>query len=124
MDPRTADVDDEANLLRERKTGHAIDNFVEAFAVEKLHGDEGRVALVAELKDGDNIGVAEIACRASFGIEAFEMLRIFGKAGGQSFERDDAVDERVAGLVNDTHGALAHFGNNFEFAEFLHCLLG
>jgi hypothetical protein len=52
------------------------------------------------------------------------MVRVFRKAGGESFQSDNAVNEGVAGLVDDTHGALTHFGNNFEFAELLHRVLG
>ncbi len=46
---RAANVDDEANLLRERQVWTAIEDSVEAFAGQELHGDKGRVTFVTEL---------------------------------------------------------------------------
>ena len=121
---RAANVHDEAEFLRKGQIRHAVDDFVEALAAQELHGDERRVAFMPELVDGDNVGVAQAAGGAGLRIKALEVLGIFGEASGKGLERDGAVDKRVAGLVHDTHRALADLTDDFEFAELLDHLRG
>ncbi len=115
-----ANVDDEANLLREWQVWTAIEDFVEAFAGQKLHGDEGSVPFVAQLVDGDDVGMLKAASRTRFRVEALQKIGVVGKTGSECFEGDNAVNEGVAGLIDDTHGALADLLNDFEFAELPH----
>src|ERR1700730_6627036 len=68
--------------------------------------------------------MAQIARRAGFGIEPFEMVGVGRKAGGECFKCNDAIDKRITSLVDHTHGTLAKLGNNLEFAELLHGSLG
>ncbi len=64
-----ANVDDEADLLRERQARTAIEDFVEAFTGQELHGDEGGVAFVPELINGDDVGMLKTSRGARFGVE-------------------------------------------------------
>src|ERR1700726_4765783 len=79
---------------------------------------------MAQLINGDDVGVPQAAGGSRFGIEPLQMMGIFPEAGGQRLQRYDAINERVARLVDDSHGALSEPGNNLEFAEFFHRPLG
>jgi hypothetical protein len=75
---------------------------------------------MTELIDCDDVGVLETSGGARFGVETFQEIGVICKAGGQCFERDDSVDEGVAGLIDDAHGTLPNLLDDLEFAELLH----
>jgi len=71
---------------------------------------------VAELVDGDDVGMLEGAGGTRFLIEALEKIRLRALAAGDGLQGDEAVNERIAGFIDSAHGAASEFGDDFVFA--------
>ena len=87
--------------------GAAGNNLLDVFAFDEFHGDIGKVAGVAHVVDGDDVGMLKAAGGLRFPIEALKQGRVIGHAGGDGFQGDEAVNYGVAGAINHTHGAVA-----------------
>ena len=105
---RVGDFDgqSEERLVVERASGDAM---LEGRALEKLHGDEGLAFVPADFVDGADVGMVQRGGGARFSAKAFERLRILRKIVGQEFQRDEAAEFGVLGLVDDAHAAAAEF---------------
>ncbi len=72
-------------------------------AVEELH-DEVRVTfLFGDLVNGADVGMVQGRGGAGLAAKAFERLRVVGKFVRQEFERDEAAELQIFGLVDDAH---------------------
>jgi len=89
--------------------GLAGDLMLQGQAIEKFHGDERLLAVLADFVDGADVGVVESGRGAGFAAEAFEGLRVAGEFFGKKFEGDEAAEFRVFGFVDDSHAAAAEF---------------
>ena len=76
-------------------------------ALEKFHGDEG--LLFADFVDGADVGMVQRRSGFGFAPEALQRLGIVGYFIGKKFKRDEAVQARVFGLVDDAHAAATEF---------------
>ena len=66
--------------------------------------------VLADFVDGADVGMVQRRGRAGFAAEALESLRVLGRIVRKKFERDEAAEQRVFRLVNDTHATAAeHF---------------
>jgi len=52
-----------------------------------------------------------------FPVEALQHGRILGDAGGDRFERNQAVDDGITSAVNHAHGTVAQLSKDFIFGE-------
>ena len=85
----------------------AIDDVLQGAAVEKLHGDEALAFMLADFIDGANVRMIQSGSRASFAAEPLERKRIAGQIIRKKFERNEAAELGVLGLVNDSHATAA-----------------
>ena len=107
---------DDASLMREAETvGHFVDDVEladrrkrrivsdqrrERVAIDVLHGDIELTVVVADVVDGDDVGVLEPAGRLSFTHEATAQVLAID---AQEFQRHVAVEHGVAGEVQHPH---------------------
>ncbi len=80
---------------------------VEAPAGDELHGDEVRALILANLIDMDDVGVIEGRGGAGLLEKTPFSLPVGVDFPGDEFQGDEAVELAVAGLVHDSHPALA-----------------
>ena len=89
---------------------------VETSPFDILHGNKRSVIFVAQLVDGDDMGMLESACRTRFLIEALERIGLRTQAARDGLQSDEPADKRVAGFINRAHRPAANFGDDFVFA--------
>ena len=63
--------------------------------------------LLADVVDGADVGMVQGGGGLGFAPEAVQGLRVLGDIVGQEFERDEATERGVFGLVDHTHAAAA-----------------
>ena len=80
---------------------------VERDAVEQLHRDIGKAVGLADIVDGDDIGVGERAGRPGLAQEAADKAEILAEFGLQDLDREDAVDAGIVGAIDVRHRAFA-----------------
>ena len=85
---------------------------LEGYAVEELHGNEGLLAVLADFVDGADVGMIEGGGGARLAAKTLQSLGIAGEIVGQEFERDEAAECGVLGLIDDTHAAAAQLFEN------------
>ena len=83
------------------------DQVPEVAALEELHGHVDEAVLLAEVEDGDDVRVVELGGRLGLALEAAAEVGLGGEGRGDRLDRDEAVQERVLGLVDLAHRALA-----------------
>ena len=109
--PRVGEAERAAHLLHPAQLldeGHRRglpDHVRHRLALDVLHDDVRHAVGVAEVVDGDDVGVRERAGRASLLREALAEL-VRRNVGLQQFDRDESVDRRVAGQEDGPHAAL------------------
>jgi hypothetical protein len=96
--------------------------------VDELHRDVPDAGVLAAVVDRDDIGMRQPARRLRFAAKAREdFLRV---AAGQlirpdGLERDDALDQRIEGIVHDAHRAAPQLAPDLilpKFRKFRHQL--
>jgi len=88
------------------------DSVLQGHTVQKLHGDEGLVAMFTDLVDRADIGMVECRRSTRLPAKAFQCLWVFREFIGQKFQSDEATKLGVLSLVNDTHPTAAELLNN------------
>jgi len=81
--------------------------------VQKLHGDLGLVATLADVVNRADVGMIESGGGTSFTSETFQCLRVSGNVIRQELERNETTELGVLGFVNDAHTADAEL---FDYA--------
>jgi hypothetical protein len=97
---------------------------VEEFAKAEFGGTE-RLAIdefaykvvIADIIDGDDVGVIERGDGAGFLLEALSARRVGGEIGRKDFQCDFACESSVARAVDFSHAAGAERGKDFVRAE-------
>jgi hypothetical protein len=87
--------------------GVAVDAVLERLAIEKFHGDESVALLLTDIVNRADVGMVQGGGGLRFALESRESLRIARDILRQKFQRDEALEARVFGLVNDTHASAA-----------------
>ena len=85
----------------------ARDDTVQGAARDELHDDEIHAFFVADVVDGDDIGVIQGGRGLGFLHEAQLALAVGDPVGRQNLDRDGPLQLRVASLIDDSHAALA-----------------
>jgi hypothetical protein len=92
--------------------GAAGDAVFQRYAVEKFHGNERLLAVLADFIDGANVRMIEGRGSASLAAETLHRLRIARHFVGKEFEGDEAAEVGVFRLVDDAHAATAQLLDN------------
>jgi hypothetical protein len=88
--------------------------------VDELHHDVGELVGLAVVEDANDVGMGQAAGGLGLALEAGQFLLGFGVGGvGQSkgFDRHPAVDDRVVGVVDGSHGTLPQDARDLVLAE-------
>ena len=95
-------------------------------AFQELHGHVGHALGLADVVDGDDVRMVQPPGRARLLVEARFVLGhlVLGQGEVDGLDRHDAVEHRVARLVDDAHGALPELRQKLVAAELLGDLLG
>ena len=75
--------------------------------IQKLHGDERLITVLADVVNRADVGVVERRGRLRFAPETFECLRVPGYVVRQELQGNETAELGVLGLVNDAHPAAA-----------------
>jgi hypothetical protein len=78
---------------------------LEIDALHVLHGDVGLPRVLADVVDGDDVGMAEAAGGLGFAQEPHAVLRGVRGAQGQRLHGHPAVEPRVPRQVHGAHAA-------------------
>jgi hypothetical protein len=92
---------------------------LERAPLEKLQNDEGLAVVLSNLENRADVRVIECRGGASFALESFQRLPVFGQFFWEKFERDETTQSGVLSLVHDTHAAAAQF---FQDVVMRNCL--
>src|SRR6202044_418777 len=85
------------------------DAMFQGHAIQKFHGDERLVTVLADFVDGTNIGMVESGRRPSLPAKALQGLRVFREFIGQELEGDEAAKFGVLSLVDHAHPSATEF---------------
>ena len=96
---------------------------VERHAVEQLHRDIGEAVGLADVVDGDDIGVGERAGGPGLAQEAADEAEILAEFRLQHLDREHAVDARIVGAIDVGHRAFADAPFDHIAADALHSTL-
>ncbi len=99
-----AEVEDEVDGQR-----LAVDAVLERLSFEKFHGQKGPALLFADVIDGADVGVVQSRGSAGLAAEPVEHRKLAGDLIRQEFERDEAAQAAVLGLVHYAHSPTAKF---------------
>ena len=115
---RARNLDRDRQRLGERKSGAVRpEPFFERLALEQLHDEIRRPGLFANVVQRADVRMGELRDRAGLTIEAFAELRIGRERLRKDFDRDRAIEPRVAGFVHLAHAAGPKGGHNLVRAE-------
>src|ERR1035437_515540 len=89
----------------------------QVYAVHIFHHEEMHAARLAELVEGDDTGMVELRERLGFASKTFGKGRVAADAGRENFERDEAIQSWLPGLVDGTHAALANEFKDFQLRK-------
>src|SRR5580700_11073223 len=65
--------------------------------------------LLADLVNGDDVGMLQPGGRGGFGAEADDVAGSCQRTGTDKFDRDDAVEAALAGFEDDSHATVPYF---------------
>ena len=86
---------------------HVLQDVVEPLPGDELHGVEQHAVMIAEIEDGDDIGVVQPGGGARLVAEATAVLLIVAELRVQDLERHAGRQRLALGLVHDPHAAPA-----------------
>ena len=109
----------DGDRLRHRQRAALADHRAQLDALDELHRHVGDVAGLADIVDGDDVGVVQAACGARLLVETGFVI-----ADAGAFERhvdrldgDGSLQHRVGRLVHDAHRAATELGLDDVAAE-------
>ena len=85
--------------------------------LQDLHDEEWAAVLVADVVNGADAGVVQRGGGPRLALEPGQRLAIIRQIGRKKFERDEAPQARVLGLVDDAHPAAAEPLDNAVVGE-------
>jgi hypothetical protein len=97
--------------------GSPFDDRAKRFTFDQL-GDDVRLAVgLADVVDGDDVGMVEGAEGAGFLLETLSPDGVAGNVGGQNFDRHRTIEPCVLGSEHLSHAAFAQLIEDFVVAE-------
>ena len=103
--------------LVERFQQPAVDRLAQVDPLEQLHRHVKQPPLLPEVVHGHYVGVVEQGRGLGLALEALERLVVGAEPGGERLERDEAVQDRVVGLVDLAHRAAAELADDRVLAN-------
>ena len=82
---------------------------LQILAAQELHREERLSLVLAEIVDGDDVPVRELAGGARFAEEALAQLGVVLDGGRDDLQGDFALEQRVVGLIDNAHPTLTDF---------------
>src|SRR4029077_1364874 len=98
------------------RQGAAIQHGAQAFPLEKLGNQERQAEVLADVEDGEDIGMVERGNRPGLLLEAAQAVVIASERFRENFHGDIASKPRVAGAIHLTHAARTERSKNFVVA--------
>ena len=77
----------------------------ERLALEKLHDEERRALVLADVVKRADVRMRQLRDDTRFPAEAFTKLGIGGETFGENFDRDRSLESRIAGAIDVSHPA-------------------
>ena len=99
---RVGDLNRHRERLRERHWA-SLESRFERLAFEILHDEVRRAPLFANVIQRADVRVVELRDGTGFAVEPFAKFPIGGERDGQHFDRNDAIEPRVARFVDLAH---------------------
>src|SRR5262249_51545015 len=95
------------------------DGVAEVRSLEELHGhvQEAEALLLAEVVDGDDVGVGEEGRGLGLALEALARLVARPGRGGERLDRDVAIEDGVERLVDPAHRPVADLAEYLVLAD-------
>jgi hypothetical protein len=94
-----------------------LEHLAKVFAVDHAHVDVQQTVDLAVVVDRHDMGFLQAAGGMRFALQSLAEHRIVGRRLRQQLQRDDAVLDRVLGLVDLAHTALAQQAPQFVGAD-------
>jgi len=113
---RIGDLDPEAQNLGERQWAFA-QAFSESLAFEVLHHQVIDAVLAADIVESADVRMRERGDRARFAFKSHAPVSVFGQFRREHFDRDRAIEARVAGAIDLSHAAGADRRDDFVGTE-------
>ena len=113
-------ADGDGALRRQAPGG--VEDLAQVGAVDPLHDQVEAAVLVADVIDGDDVGVVDGGRELRLAQEAFTVFGLGGDLVLDHLQRDVAVERPLARLVDDTHASGARDLDDLEVAELVSCL--
>ena len=110
MDGTIASASSGASLRR-------LQQLPQAHPIHKLHQQVIKAVGLAEVIDGDDVGMVEPRQRLRLARETLGKARVFLLLAGQDFQRHEAVEPRLARLIDHAHAAAAQAFKDFQLRE-------
>jgi hypothetical protein len=102
----------DAQHLSQRQLVAAFQPFVERFALEELHGEEGNAAFLIDLVNADNVIVLDGGHGLGLAQKSLAGAGAGGQSGKHRLDSDGAFELGVLGLEDDAHSPSAEFLKN------------
>ena len=86
-------------------------------AIDEFHQQKVEMLGVPEIVNGDDVRVVQAREHAALAVEALGKTRVLRQLVGKQFQRDEAIEMRLAGLEDETHAAPANKFENLKLRE-------
>ena len=114
---RRADLLQNAQPVGHGELRAGADQLVQRLALHALHHNVGGSVVVAQVVNGDDIGVVEPARSAAFLVEAGQHVGVAHEALGQGLDGHLAADLLVDAAIDDAHAAAPQHVDNLVLAD-------
>ncbi|HEU4369019.1 MAG TPA: hypothetical protein VFV05_12430 [Methylomirabilota bacterium] len=120
-----ADLHHDGQLVLEGQSFPLGDELPKLVAFQQLHDEEEPSLVLPHVVDGDDVGVTQPSARLGFAEESGAELVGDVRVGRDDLEGDETVQDRVAGLVDQTHATPSYALDDLVLANLLgHALRG
>jgi len=100
-------LDEEGDGFFNGEAATLFNNGFEVGAGDMFHDDEQASGVVAEVVDGDDVGVGEVGGSFGFLAETFAEGRVTGEGFSENLNRHSAFKHEVVCFIDDGHAAFA-----------------
>ncbi len=111
-----AQLEDQFEAANQAQRRSAADDLAERLAIDVLHRDERLSLVLADIVDGDDVGMGQTRRGAGFPGEPLLDLVVEDR---QDLERNGPIEDRIAGQIQQPHAALAQAIKDFVPADSL-----
>ncbi len=95
----------------------ALDPVLKGLAVDVGHAEEDDVAFLADVENGDDVGMAQGGDGAGLVLEVLDEVLVGGVLGAQDLDGDVALERGFQGTEHTAHAALGYLVGDDVMAE-------